>query len=80
VRAATAPYRFQISTDGFQPYITAIDNTLSDRVDYGMLIKVYASDREGEARYSPPEVVEAIPKSILGNPDRDRICTSHVER
>ncbi|MGC9972253.1 MAG: IS1 family transposase [Bryobacteraceae bacterium] len=80
LRLATAPQWFQVTTDGFAPYIPAIDATLSDRVDYGMLIKVYASSREGEARYSPPDVVEAIPRPILGTPDRKRICTSHVER
>jgi transposase-like protein/IS1 family transposase len=80
LRAATAPQRFQITTDGFKPYISAIDTTLSDRVDYGMLIKVYAAPREGEQRYSPADVVEAAPKPVMGNPDKGRICTSHVER
>ena len=80
LRAATADQRFQITTDGFQPYISAIDSTLSDRVDYGMLIKVYAQPADGERRYSPAEVVEAQPKPILGDPDRKKICTSHVER
>lgn len=80
VRAATARNRFQMTTDGFQPYISAICTTLSDRADYGMLIKVYAAPREGEQRYSPPDVAEAVPKPILNDPDKDRICTSHVER
>ena len=80
LRPATASRRFQITTDGFQPYISAIDTTLSDRADYGVLIKVYAAPREGEQRYSPADVVEAVPKPVLGNPDRERICTSHVER
>jgi transposase-like protein/IS1 family transposase len=80
LRAATAPQRFQISTDGFQPYISAITTTLSDRVDYGMLVKVYATSPEGERRYSPPDVTGALPRPIMGDPDRKRICTSHVER
>ena len=80
VRAATAPQRFQITTDGFQPYKSAITTTLSDRADFGMLIKVYAQDPEGERRYSPAEVVDATPKAIMGHPDKKRICTSHVER
>jgi IS1 family transposase len=80
LRAATSEQRFQITTDGFKPYISAIDTTLSDRVDYGMLIKVYAAPREDEQRYSPADVVEAVPKPVLGNPDKSRICTSHVER
>src|ERR1017187_7838258 len=64
VRAATAPQRFQITTDGFQSYRSAITTTLSDRCDYGMLIKVYAQNREGEQRYSPADVVEAVPKPV----------------
>ncbi len=80
LRAATSPHRFQVTTDGFQPYKSAITTTLPDRVDYGMLIKVYAQNREGEQRYSPADVVEAVPKPVMGNPDKNRICTSHVER
>lgn len=80
LRSATAPQRFQITTDGFQPYISAITTTLSDRCDFAQLIKVYAQDREGEQRYSPPDVVEALPKPIMGNPDPKLICTSHIER
>lgn len=44
------------------------------------MFKVYAAPREGEQRYSPAEVVEAVPVPRLGNPDPDRICTSHIER
>src|SRR5438046_3407535 len=45
-----------------------------------MLIKVYAKDREGEQKYSPPEVVETVTKIMIGDPDPSRICTSIVER
>src|SRR5208337_651022 len=31
-------------------------------------------------RHSPAEVVAAQPKPILGDPDRKKICTSHIER
>jgi IS1 family transposase len=71
---------FQLSTDGFQPYLWAVDTTLGDQVDFAQLIKVYAAPREGDQRYSPADVIEAIRKPILGNPDKRRICTSHVER
>ena len=53
---------------------------LLDRCDFAQLIKVYAAPREGEQRYSPADVVEAIPVVISGNPDPKKICTSHVER
>jgi IS1 family transposase/lambda repressor-like predicted transcriptional regulator len=80
LRAATANQRFQITTDGFQPYKSSIETTLGDRVDYAMLIKTYAQPEEEQRRYSPPEVVDAKPVVIIGNPDKDNICTSHIER
>ena len=49
-------HRFQITTDGFVPYISAITTTLGHTVDFARLIKVYASPSEGEGRYSPAEV------------------------
>lgn len=69
-----------MSTDGSKPYIPAIDLALIDRCDYAQLVKVYVAPREGEQRYSPADVVKAVPTPVMGNPDRDRICTSHVER
>jgi transposase-like protein/IS1 family transposase len=80
LRHATSSQNFQITTDGFAPYRSAIDNTLSDRVDFAQLIKVYRASVEGEARYSPAEVVDTEVVPVVGNPDPDRICTSHVER
>ena len=72
--------KFQITTDGFAPYRSAISNTLHDRCDFAQLIKVYRAAPEGERRYSPAEVaaVEVVP--IMGRPDPARICTSIVER
>jgi IS1 family transposase/transposase-like protein len=80
LRAATAPGEFQITTDGFAPYRSAITTTLDDRCDFAQLIKVYRASQEGEARYSPAEVaaVEVVP--VMGRPDPERICTSIIER
>lgn len=80
LRSATADQNFQLTTDGFQPYVEAVDTALSDRVDFAQLIKVYRSSREGETRYSPAEVVSVERVCVLGDPDPARICTSHVER
>ena len=80
LRAATTPQRFQISTDGFKPYISAITTTLSDRCDFAQIIKVYASDPEGQRRYSPPDVTHTERVPVMGTPDPAKICTSHVER
>ena len=81
LRRATSPtQRFQLTTDGLRHYVTAVGITLQDRCDFAQLIKIYASPREGEQRYSPGEVVEAVPVVISGNPNPNRICTSHIER
>jgi transposase-like protein/IS1 family transposase len=79
LRHATAG-DFQITTDGFMPYVSAIDGTLADRVDFAQLIKVYRATPEGERRYSPAEVVDTEVVPVIGNPEPKRICTSIVER
>jgi transposase-like protein/IS1 family transposase len=80
LRHATSRKEFQITTDGFTPYVSAIENTLSDRVDFAQLIKVYRATPEGERRYSPAEVVSTEVVVGIGSPDPKRICTSHIER
>jgi transposase-like protein/IS1 family transposase len=80
LRAATGRQRFQISTDGFQPYLSAITTTLSDRCDFAQVIKVYVNDPEGQRRYSPPDVTHTEKIPVMGKPDPRKICTSHVER
>lgn len=80
LRLATSPQEYQITSDGFQPYVSAIDNTLSDRVDFAQLIKIYRATPKGERRYSPAEVISTEVVPAVGHPDPARICTSHVER
>ena len=74
--------RFQLTTDGFVAYPDAVAYSLGTRVDFAQLVKVYAQQPQagGEHRYSPAEVIKAIPTPRWGRPDPDRICTSHVER
>jgi transposase-like protein/IS1 family transposase len=75
--------RFQLTTDGFAAYPDAVAYSLGTRVDFAQLVKVYAPSTEGnssERRYSPAVVTHAIPTPRWGQPDPERICTSHVER
>jgi IS1 family transposase len=80
LRDAIQPGHFQITTDGFGAYESAITTTLGHRVDYSKLIKVYGTPRDGEQKYSPASVesVQVVP--VIGDPDPKRICTSIVER
>ena len=77
---ATSGERYQLTSDGFPPYISAVKMLLRDRVDFAQLIKVYGVNRDGEQRYSPAEVVDSVPVKIVGRPESARICTSHIER
>ena len=78
---ATSDDSFQITTDGFAPYRDAIVRALESKgIDFAQLTKVYAAPRDGEARYSPPVVVDIITSIIHGDPAPGRICTSIVER
>jgi IS1 family transposase len=77
---ATSKIKYQLTSDGFGPYKPAVKSFLSKRVHFAQLVKVYASSTDGEQRYSPAEVVDAVPEVVMGNPDPDFICTSHIER
>ncbi len=72
LRHATARQKFQITADGFVPYVSVIENTLADRVDFAQLIKVYCATPEGERKYSPAEVVSTEVVPVLGDPDPKR--------
>lgn len=80
LRHATSRKGFQITADGFGPYVSAIENTLADRVSFSQLIKTYRATPEGERKYSPAEVVSTEVVPVLGDPDPKRVCTSIVER
>ncbi len=80
LRAATSPQEFQLTTDGFGSYLSAVDEMLGDRVHFAQLVKTYARPQENERRYSPPEMICAVPNRVSGNPNPELICTSHIER
>lgn len=72
--------RVQLTTDGHKMYLEAVDAGFGGNVDYAMLVKLYGKEPAGEARYSPPKYNGAKRTSIVGNPDREYVSTSYVER
>jgi transposase-like protein/IS1 family transposase len=72
--------RFQLSTDGYGAYPEAVAYSLGSRVDYAQLIKKYAAPTEDDHRYSPSVCIGAKPVAVIGNPDMEKVCTSHIER
>jgi IS1 family transposase/transposase-like protein len=76
---------FQLTTDGFKPYRSEVYFTFHDcKVHYAQLVKLYAAGIDGEKgferRYSPSQCIGTHKLVCRGNPSRDRISTSYVER
>jgi IS1 family transposase len=71
--------RVQISSDAFRPYVQAISNAFGGEVELAQVVKHYETEPAGSGRYSPPEVTEIEKIAVLGNPDLNKACTSHVE-
>ena len=72
--------RIQLTTDGFTPYVNAVEESFGSDVDYAQLEKHYEAENAGPGRYSPPRVSEVVSTPINGNPDPGHISTSYVER
>jgi IS1 family transposase len=72
--------RVQLTSDGWRPYLQAVDTVFGDDVDYAMLQKIYGGDPAGEKRYSPAICIGAQKRKITGNPKTKHISTSYAER
>lgn len=75
----------QVTTDGFKPYLEAMEAAFGSRVHYAQIIKTYRADESGGAsrddvRYSRGRVVRSVKRPITGTPDEDNISTSLIER
>ncbi len=72
--------RFQVTSDGLIQYVNAIYYALGDRADYAQIIKNYGQELKEERRYSPAKLIGITIKPIIGEPDREHISTSYIER
>ncbi len=72
--------RMQLTTDGLNAYINAVEDVFGTDVDFAQQIKLYAAIHPGPGRYAPPRVSEVISIPVSGDPDPNLVCTSHVER
>lgn len=73
--------RVQLTTDGHKAYLQAVDEAFGIDIDYAMLVKLYGETPEAmKGRYSPAECIGTRKTKIIGNPDRDHVSTSYVER
>src|SRR5439155_14831338 len=75
-------HRCQLTTDGLEGYIDAVDEHFGADVDFAQLVKQYAHPRrDGPDWFRPSSHLgAATPTPISGAPDFKRISTSHIER
>lgn len=75
--------RPQISSDGFQAYINAMETAFGLDVHYAQIVKEFETDSaklDAAHRYSPGRVIAVETTVITGHPIDDDVNTSFVER
>jgi IS1 family transposase len=72
--------RIQLTTDGHNCYLMAVEEAFGGAVDYAMLVKLYGEDSKSEKRYSPPVCIAAKMTPVSGDPNPKHVSTSFVER
>ncbi len=79
--ASRLSHRVQISSDALSLYTAAVERAFGAEVDYGSIVKTFShTDLAEQRRYSPPEVMHVKRTPVQGNPVRDLISTSYVEK
>lgn len=73
--------RFQLTTDGFASYPPVVDAHWRDAIDFAVVVKEFGTQPEPfRGKYSPTEVKGMHVRVLAGDPDREAIGTSFVER
>jgi hypothetical protein len=57
-----------------------VDKTFGREIDYAQLVKLFSGDEKTRERYSPSDIMDAIPVPIMGSPKPECISTSYIER
>ena len=81
--AARLAHRGQLTTDGYRPYLEAVEGAFGSDVDFAQLVKLYGAAPKSdtpEARYSSGRCVGTKKDRFEGKPDPKHISTSYVER
>lgn len=83
--ATRLSHRPQITSDALKAYPEAVERAFGSECDFAQYVKTYSVShlgnfKEAAVRYSPAEVIATEKIVVQGNPDRERISTSHVEK
>ncbi|WP_282061444.1 IS1 family transposase [Roseobacter litoralis] len=75
--------RMQLTTDGHRAYLVAVEKVFGGDIDYAMLVKQYGKvegKHTHERKYSPAVCTGAKKEVISGEPIKELVSTSYVER
>jgi IS1 family transposase len=75
--------RVQLTTDGHKAYLSAVEEAFGADIDYAQLVKFYGEPtglKPQERKYSPNECTGSMKVWISGEPVKELVSTSHVER
>ena len=72
--------RIQLSSDAMETYENAVEAYFGADVDYGQVVKTFASEQAPSGKYSPAKLVSLEKEKQVGNPDFKHISTSYIER
>ena len=77
--AARIASRVQLTTDGYRPYLEAVEGAFGANVDYAMLQKLYGSNPD-EKRYSPAKIIGVRSEVMRGDSDPMHVSTTSSAR
>lgn len=73
--------RIQLTSDGLKAYLEAVEGAFGADIDYAMLVKMYGNAPEVmKGKYSPAECTGCRKRAVTGNPDKEEVSTSYIER
>ena len=74
-------FGFNLTIDGFRPYLLAVKDAFGSEINYAQLVKIYGNPEQGrEVRYSPAVCMGARKAKIIGQPDYAYVSSSICER
>jgi IS1 family transposase len=74
--------RVQLTTDGHKAYLSAVEDAFGSDVEYAMLVKMYGEmgGKSAHHKYSPAGFTGSRKEAIMGQPVKELVSTSCVER
>ena len=73
--------RIQLTTDSYRPYAGAVQEAFGYDIDHAQVVKLFGAVPEVfKGVYSPAECIGQRKERMWGNPNRETVSTSRVER